>query len=174
MSEIGNVRHRAASWQPLELPVDTELGTADDTAEFGERLADVLVAGDLVILDGALGAGKTAMTKGIAAGLGVQGRVTSPTFVIAREHRPGPRPRGLPPVSLVHVDAYRLGTAGQSAMDELDALDLDTDLADAVVVIEWGEDLAETLTDGHISVRLTRNAESDVRRVVARRVGPRP
>ncbi|WP_037176612.1 tRNA (adenosine(37)-N6)-threonylcarbamoyltransferase complex ATPase subunit type 1 TsaE [Rhodococcoides fascians] len=158
----------------LTLPVDAELVTAADTAEFGARLANVLVAGDLVILDGPLGAGKTAMTKGIAAGLGVQGRVTSPTFVIAREHRPGPRPHGLPPVALVHVDAYRLGMTGQSALDELDALDLDTDLTDAVVVVEWGEGLVEKLTDGHVSIRLTRDPESDVRRVSARRVGDVP
>ncbi|MDZ7932227.1 tRNA (adenosine(37)-N6)-threonylcarbamoyltransferase complex ATPase subunit type 1 TsaE [Rhodococcus sp. NPDC076796] len=156
--------------EPLTLPVDVELVTAADTAEFGTRLADVLVAGDLVILDGPLGAGKTAMTKGIAAGLGVQGRVTSPTFVIAREHRPGSRPHGLPPVALVHVDAYRLGMTGQSAVDELDALDLDTDLTDAVVVVEWGEGLVEKLTDGHVSVRLTRDPDSDVRRVTVSRV----
>ncbi|MFI8567841.1 tRNA (adenosine(37)-N6)-threonylcarbamoyltransferase complex ATPase subunit type 1 TsaE [Rhodococcus sp. NPDC078407] len=159
---------------PLALPADAELATAADTAEFGARLANVLVAGDLVILDGPLGAGKTAMTKGIAAGLGVQGRVTSPTFVIAREHRPGPRPHGLPPVALVHVDAYRLGMTGQSALDELDALDLDTDLTDAVVVVEWGEGLVEKLTDGHVSVRLMRDPESDVRRVTARRIGGAP
>jgi tRNA threonylcarbamoyladenosine biosynthesis protein TsaE len=156
--------------EPLILPVDVELATAADTAEFGARLAGVLVAGDLVILDGPLGAGKTAMTKGIAAGLGVQGRVTSPTFVIAREHRAGSRPRGLPPVALVHVDAYRLGMTGQSALDELDALDLDTDLTDAVVVVEWGEGLVEKLSDGHVSVRLTRDPDSDVRRVTACRV----
>ncbi|WP_032388216.1 tRNA (adenosine(37)-N6)-threonylcarbamoyltransferase complex ATPase subunit type 1 TsaE [Rhodococcoides fascians] len=154
----------------LDLPVEAELATATDTAEFGARLADILVAGDLVVLDGPLGAGKTAMTKGIAAGLGVHGRVTSPTFVIAREHRPGVRPNGLPPVALVHVDAYRLGMTGQSAFDELDALDLDTDLEHAVVVVEWGEGVVETLTDQHVSVRLSRDPESDVRRVSARRV----
>lgn len=155
---------------PLHLPATAELATAADTAEFGARLAHLLVAGDLVILDGPLGAGKTAMTQGIAAGLGVQGRVTSPTFVIAREHRPGARPHGLPPVALVHVDAYRLGMTGQSAVDELDALDLDTDLTDAVVVVEWGEGLVEKLTDGHVSVRLTRDPDSDVRRVTVSRV----
>ncbi|MGV8874930.1 MAG: tRNA (adenosine(37)-N6)-threonylcarbamoyltransferase complex ATPase subunit type 1 TsaE [Rhodococcus sp. (in: high G+C Gram-positive bacteria)] len=157
--------------EPLTLPLHADLVTAADTAEFGARLADVLVAGDLVILDGPLGAGKTAMAKGIAAGLGVHGRVTSPTFVIAREHRPGPRAHGLPPVALVHVDAYRLGLTGLSALDELDALDLDTDLTDAVVVVEWGEGLAEKLADRHVSVRLTRDPDSDVRRVIARRVG---
>ena len=146
------------------------LPTVQDTEAFGRTLAAGLGAGDLVILDGPLGAGKTALARGIGAGLGVQGRVTSPTFVIAREHRPGVRPNGLPPVALVHVDAYRLGMTGQSAFDELDALDLDTDLEHAVVVVEWGEGVVETLTDQHVSVRLSRDPESDVRRVSARRV----
>lgn len=146
------------------------LAAVEDTEQVGYRLAQTLVAGDLVVLDGPLGAGKTAMTRGIAAGLGVTGRVSSPTFVIAREHRPGERPGGLPPVALVHVDAYRLGMTGQSALDELDALDLDSDLADAVVVVEWGEGLVETLSDGHISVRIRRDPDTDVRRVRVSRV----
>ncbi|TCN57277.1 tRNA threonylcarbamoyladenosine biosynthesis protein TsaE [Rhodococcus sp. SMB37] len=139
-----------------------ELPTVEDTEAFGRRLARDLRAGDLVVLDGPLGAGKTALTRGLAAGLGVQGRVTSPTFVIAREHRPGPR-EGAPPVGLVHVDAYRLGD-GPNALDELDALDLDTDLGAAVVVVEWGGGLVEKLTDRHLRVRLRRDPESDVRR----------
>ncbi len=139
-----------------------ELPTVEDTEALGRRLAADLQAGDLVVLDGPLGAGKTALTRGIAAGLGVQGRVTSPTFVIAREHRPGERPGGKP-VGLVHVDAYRLGD-GPDALDELDALDLDTDLTAAVVVVEWGEGLVEKLTDRHLRVRLRRDPESDVRR----------
>lgn len=146
------------------------LSTTADTEDFGYRLAQTLSAGDLVILDGPLGAGKTAMTRGIAAGLGVLGRVSSPTFVIAREHKPGVRPGGLAPVTLVHVDAYRLGMTGQSALDELDALDLDSDLADAVVVVEWGEGLVEKLVDGHVSVRIRRDADTDERRVQVRRV----
>ncbi|NIL77252.1 tRNA threonylcarbamoyladenosine biosynthesis protein TsaE [Rhodococcus sp. B10] len=146
------------------------LPEAADTEAFGYRLAQELVAGDLVVLDGPLGAGKTAMTRGIAAGLGVRGRVSSPTFVIAREHRPGVRPNGDAPVALVHVDAYRLGMTGQSALDELDALDLDTDLDGAVVVVEWGEGLVEKLSDGHVSVRIRRDPESDVRTVQLRRV----
>lgn len=139
-----------------------ELATVDATEDFGRRLAADLRAGDLVVLDGPLGAGKTALTRGIAAGLGVQGRVTSPTFVIAREHRPG-TPAGREPVGLVHVDAYRLGN-GPHALEELDALDLDTDLTDAVVVVEWGGGLVEKLTDRHLQVRLRRDPESDVRR----------
>ncbi|MCQ4120241.1 tRNA (adenosine(37)-N6)-threonylcarbamoyltransferase complex ATPase subunit type 1 TsaE [Rhodococcus tibetensis] len=139
------------------------LPTTADTERFGRDLARGLVAGDLIVLDGPLGAGKTALTKGIAAGLGVQGRVTSPTFVIAREHRPGARPDGGQPVGMVHVDAYRLGGSGPHALDELDALDLDTDLAEAVVVVEWGEGIVEQLADRHLRVRLSREPESDVR-----------
>jgi len=139
------------------------LPTAEDTEQFGRDLARGLVAGDLVVLDGPLGAGKTALTKGIGAGLGVQGRVTSPTFVIAREHRAGTRPGGGTPVGMVHVDAYRLGGSGPHALDELDALDLDTDLTAAVVVVEWGEGIAEQLADRHLRVSLRREPETDVR-----------
>ncbi len=122
------------------------LATVDDTREFGRRLAALLRPGDLVLLDGPLGAGKTALAQGIGAGLHVRGEVTSPTFVIAREHPAGPR--GVP---LVHVDAYRL-----DGLDELDDLDLDTDLVDAAVVVEWGEGLAERLAEEHLLVRLDR------------------
>ena len=139
-----------------------ELPTVEDTEAFGRRLAEGLRAGDLVVLDGPLGAGKTALTRGIADGLGVQGRVTSPTFVIAREHRPG-NPEGREPVGLVHVDAYRLGD-GPNALDELDALDLDTDLTETVVVVEWGGGLVEQLADRHLRVRLRRDPGTDIRR----------
>ena len=88
------------------------LPTTEDTEAFGRRLAIELAAGDLVVLDGPLGAGKTALARGIAAGLGVLGRVSSPTFIIAREHRAGERPGGGEPVAMVHVDAYRLGLGG--------------------------------------------------------------
>ena len=139
------------------------LPTQADTEEFGRQLAAELSAGDLVILDGPLGAGKTALTRGIAAGLGVQGRVSSPTFVIAREHPAGDRAVGAP-LALVHVDAYRLG-GGADALDQLDALDLDTDLQEAVVVVEWGEGLVEHLADRHLMVRLRRDVDSDERTV---------
>ncbi|BDD81327.1 tRNA threonylcarbamoyladenosine biosynthesis protein TsaE [Tsukamurella pulmonis] len=132
------------------------LPEVEDTEALGRELAAQLRAGDLVILDGPLGAGKTALTRGIAAGLGVTGRVSSPTFIIAREHRAG-TPGG---AGLVHVDAYRLG-----GLDELDALDLDTDLEDCVVVVEWGEGVAERLTDRHLMVRLRRAEGTDVRTV---------
>lgn len=130
------------------------LPTVEDTEALGRELARGLRAGDLVVLDGPLGAGKTALTRGIAAGLEVLGRVSSPTFVIARAHRPGARG-----VGLVHVDAYRLG----GDLDELDALDLDADLDRAVVVVEWGRGVVEHLADRHLLVRLVREPESDVR-----------
>ncbi|WP_016934190.1 tRNA (adenosine(37)-N6)-threonylcarbamoyltransferase complex ATPase subunit type 1 TsaE [Rhodococcus sp. R1101] len=146
-----------------------ELPTVEDTEAFGRRLAAELRAGDLVVLDGPLGAGKTALTRGIAAGLGVEGRVTSPTFVIAREHRPG-SPEGREPVGLVHVDAYRLGD-GPDALDELDALDLDTDLTDTIVVVEWGGGLVEQLAERHLRVRLRRDPGTDTRRAAWEWVG---
>lgn len=126
------------------------LAAPEDTHAFGEMIGAVLAAGDLVILDGALGAGKTALTKGIAVGLGVTDLITSPTFVIARVHRSA-RPGG---VTLVHVDAYRLAGAL-----ELDDLDLDTDLTDAAVVIEWGQGRAEQLAADHLVVHLVRHAD---------------
>lgn len=129
-----------------------------DTEALGRELAAGLRAGDLVVLDGPLGAGKTALTRGIASGLGVGGRVSSPTFVIARRHPAGERADG-PPVPLVHVDAYRLG----GSLDELDALDLDTELDDAVVVVEWGSGMAERLTGRYLLVRMSREPESEVR-----------
>ncbi|RMI31811.1 tRNA (adenosine(37)-N6)-threonylcarbamoyltransferase complex ATPase subunit type 1 TsaE [Nocardia stercoris] len=135
------------------------LPTVADTEAFGRELAADLRPGDLVILDGPLGAGKTALTRGIAAGLGVQGRVSSPTFIIARQHRAGDHPGAIP---MVHVDAYRLG----GDLDELDALDLDTDLNHAVVVVEWGLGVVEHLTDRHLRIQLHREPESDVRTIV--------
>ena len=125
------------------------LDTVDATLALGRALGNRLRAGDLVILSGSLGAGKTTLTKGIAAGMGVTGRVTSPTFVIARVHRPDPVTSGRVP--LVHVDAYRL--AGSV---ELDDLDLDTDLEAAAVVVEWGEGVADQLSSQRLIVELTR------------------
>ncbi|HVV20274.1 MAG TPA: tRNA (adenosine(37)-N6)-threonylcarbamoyltransferase complex ATPase subunit type 1 TsaE [Pseudonocardiaceae bacterium] len=130
------------------------LPTVADTVEFGRRLGAVLRAGDLVLLSGPLGAGKTVLVRGIAAGMGVTGQVSSPTFVIARVHRPA-APGGVP---LVHVDAYRLG----DDLDQLDGLDLDTDLMDAAVVVEWGEAVASALSTDHLLVRLERR-DDDVR-----------
>lgn len=112
----------------------------------GEAFADVFEAGDLVILAGGLGAGKTTLVQGIGAGLGVQGHVSSPTFIIARAHEP----RGDGPW-LVHVDAYRL-----SSLAELDHLDLDTATEDSVTIVEWGEGKAEALSDSHALIVIDR------------------
>jgi len=144
---------------PLDTPI--ELPDPADTEALGERLAAGLGAGDLLVLAGPLGAGKTVFVRGLARGLGVTGAVTSPTFVIAREHRPGPDGAGVP---LVHVDAYRLGGAA-----ELDDLDLDTDLDAAVVAVEWGEGVAERLAQRHLLVRLDRRPD-DVRVATVSRV----
>jgi len=126
------------------------LPTLEDTHAFGRRLAALLRAGDLLVLNGPLGAGKTALVQGIGAGLGVRGTVVSPTFVIARVHQ-GPLP-------LVHVDAYRLGS-----LDEVDDLDLDVDVADAVTAVEWGEGKVEQLTDSRLEILLARDPSSDAR-----------
>lgn len=127
------------------------LPTAADTHAFGSRLAGLLRAGDLVVLIGPLGAGKTALTQGIGGGLGVHGQVVSPTFVIARSHAGGRLP-------LVHVDAYRLGS-----LDEVDDLDLDISVVDSVTVVEWGAGLVDQLTDARLEIRLSRQADTEVR-----------
>jgi tRNA threonylcarbamoyladenosine biosynthesis protein TsaE len=113
---------------------------------FGRRLAQILRAGDLVLLGGELGAGKTTLAQGIGGGLGVRGPVMSPTFVIARLH---PSLADGPP--MVHVDAYRLG-----GWDELEDLDLETTLDEAVTVVEWGEGLAEGLAPNRLEVHIHR------------------
>ncbi|MGD0703739.1 MAG: tRNA (adenosine(37)-N6)-threonylcarbamoyltransferase complex ATPase subunit type 1 TsaE [Trebonia sp.] len=126
--------------------------------ELGRRLASVLTAGDLVILSGGLGAGKTTLTKGIGDGLGVRGPITSPTFVIARVHPPlaaGGNGTASHGPALVHADAYRLGS-----VLELDDLDLDTDTASSVTVVEWGEGLAEGLSADRLEITITPVAAS--------------
>lgn len=130
------------------------LPTADDTHEFGRLLGSVLRRGDLVVLAGPLGAGKTALTQGIGAGLGVQGRIASPTFVIARVHPPSDR--GGP--TLVHVDAYRLGS-----LDEVDDLDLDVDVNSSVTVVEWGQGMVEQLAQAWLTITLARAEDSEER-----------
>jgi tRNA threonylcarbamoyladenosine biosynthesis protein TsaE len=148
--------------------IETDLPTAEDTRRFGRRLAASLQAGDLVLLSGGLGAGKTTLTQGIGEGLGVRGPVTSPTFVIARLH---PSLGGGPP--LVHVDAYRL-----TSLAEVDDLDLDASLDESVTVVEWGEGKVEDLSDERLEVFLRRGAGPDYaadesRTVSVRAVGPR-
>ncbi|WP_409484968.1 tRNA (adenosine(37)-N6)-threonylcarbamoyltransferase complex ATPase subunit type 1 TsaE [Arsenicicoccus dermatophilus] len=129
------------------------LPTAEDTRRLGRLLGEELRAGDLVLLTGDLGAGKTTLTQGLAEGLGVRGPVTSPTFVIARVH---PSLVGGP--ALVHVDAYRLA----GALD-LDDLDLDASVAEAVTVVEWGHGIAELLSPDRLELELTGETERTAR-----------
>jgi tRNA threonylcarbamoyladenosine biosynthesis protein TsaE len=144
------------------LPARVVLASADDAHDFGVRLGRLLRAGDLVVLTGGLGAGKTTLTQGIGAGLRVRGPVTSPTFVLARVH---PSLVGGP--ALAHVDAYRLGGAL-----ELDDLDLDTDVADSVTVVEWGHGVAERLADAYLEVELE-VTDGEVRRATVTGHGAR-
>lgn len=131
--------------------VTLELRDAETTRALGAALAEELHAGDLVILTGDLGAGKTTLTQGIGASLNVRGQVASPTFIVAREHPALPRADGTHGPGLVHVDAYRLG-----GLSELDALDLDSSLEDSVTVVEWGRGLAEALADDRLEIDLER------------------
>ena len=133
----------------IELPAPTRPATylpdRAATLHYGSALAQMLGPGDLLILRGPLGAGKTTLVQGIGAGLGITDPITSPTFVIARVHRDGRVP-------LLHADAYRLG-----GIDELDDLDLDMDLEDAVTVVEWGEGIAEHLAEDYLLVNIDRD-----------------
>ena len=139
--------------------------TAASMHALGRRLAALLRAGDLVLACGELGAGKTALTQGIGAGLDVQGAVISPTFVLSRVHHSrsgGP--------TLVHVDAYRLAD-----LAEVEDLDLDASLADSVTVVEWGEGKAEQLSDSRLDVVIERSSdpEDETRTVTLTGVGSR-
>jgi tRNA threonylcarbamoyladenosine biosynthesis protein TsaE len=140
-----------------------ELPTAADTIALGARLGSDLRPGDVVVLSGPLGAGKTVLAKGIAEAMDVDGPVTSPTFVLARVHPP----RRTDAPAMIHVDMYRLlDHAGVDLLGELDSLDLDTELDDAVVVVEWGEGLAERLSEHHLDVRLERARDTELRTAV--------
>jgi tRNA threonylcarbamoyladenosine biosynthesis protein TsaE len=138
--------------------------TDRDMRELGIRLAGLLRAGDLLVMTGQMGAGKTTLTQGIGEGLKVRGPITSPTFVIARVH---PSLAGGPP--LVHVDAYRLG-----GFAELDDLDLDASVAESVTIVEWGEGLAEGLADDRLEVIISRgDGPGETREVRIEGVGDR-
>jgi len=121
-----------------------EVASPEAMEHFGEEIGRMLRPGDLVVLTGPLGAGKTTLTRGIAAGLGVRGPVQSPTFVIARTH-----PSLVGGTPLVHVDAYRLGSAV-----ELD--DLDIDLERSAVIVEWGRGMVDGLVDSWWEIELER------------------
>jgi tRNA threonylcarbamoyladenosine biosynthesis protein TsaE len=152
------------------LPLAVRVPTADDMLDLGERLSAVLRPGDVIIASGELGAGKTTLTQGIGRGLDSVGPIISPTFVLSRVH-PSTSARPL----LVHVDAYRLETAY-----ELDDLDLDATLAQAVTVVEWGQGIAEGLAEDRLEIDIwTSPAESSAavddspRIVTIAGVGPR-
>lgn len=121
------------------------------THALAARIAGLLRPGDLLILTGDLGAGKTTFTQGLGLALGVQGRISSPTFIIAREHPGMMCEDGRSGPALIHVDAYRLGS-----LDELDALDLDSALEDAITVVEWGKGVVEGLSEDRLEIELTR------------------
>lgn len=144
------------------LPLSGTLASVDDTHKLAREIASLTRPGDVVLLSGDLGAGKTTFTQGFGEGLGVRGPITSPTFVIARSH---PSVVGGP--VLVHVDAYRLPNSS-----ELDDLDLDTDLDTAVTVVEWGEGIAEQLSDDRLEIAL-RGGDDGSRAVTVRRLGAR-
>jgi tRNA threonylcarbamoyl adenosine modification protein YjeE len=134
-----------------DAPVELVIPTPEDMEALGAVIARRLVAGDLVLLNGALGAGKTTLTRGLGAELGVRGPVTSPTFVLARTHpRADPANAGAP---LVHVDAYRLGSA-------LELDDLDIEFADSIVVVEWGAGLLDGLTNDWLQVDILRESSA--------------
>ena len=141
---------------PGRVPPELRIATDAAMRDLGRELAARLRAGDLVILTGPLGAGKTTLVQGIGEGLGVRGPVTSPTFVIARVH---PALAGSGP-RLVHADAYRLGSVG-----EVDDLDLDADMASAVTVVEWGGGLAEGLAADRLEVCIQPDPDSEIRTV---------
>ncbi|WP_462418139.1 tRNA (adenosine(37)-N6)-threonylcarbamoyltransferase complex ATPase subunit type 1 TsaE [Kytococcus sp. Marseille-QA3725] len=128
-----------------------DVATTERMVELGRRLGEWVRAGDVLVLTGELGAGKTTLTRGLGDGLGVSGDVTSPTFVISRVH-----PSAGSGPSLVHVDTYRLGSR-----HEVDDIDLDTDLAGAVLVAEWGAGLVEQLTDRWLEVDVRRATGHD-------------
>lgn len=149
--------------------IEITLPDSEATVDLGRRIAALARAGDLIVLTGELGAGKTTLTRGIAEVLRVHGRVASPTFIIAREHAPAHGGIGL-----IHVDAYRL-----NSIAEVDSLDLDSSMDEAVTVVEWGQNLVEGLAHDRLEVDLLRprgtlqETEEPPRSAVVRGVGRR-
>ena len=151
-----------ASGSPVSTVHTVTARTDEEMRALGQELAGLVEPGDLLILSGSLGAGKTTLTRGLGEGLGVRGAVTSPTFVISRIH---PSLTGGP--DLVHVDAYRLGGA-----DEIDDIYLDATLHDSVTVVEWGKGVAEELSDQRLEISIERHPD-DTRTVHLHAVGTR-
>ena len=139
--------------QPIaSYAVDTS--DADQTRAFGEDLGHILVAGDLVMLSGELGAGKTTLTQGIGVGMGVRGRVASPTFIVARVH---PNLGAGP--DLIHADAYRI-----TDLNDLETLDLDSSLDEAVTVVEWGDGKTEAMSEERLAIEVRRRRGGQAQR----------
>lgn len=132
--------------------VDTS--DADQTRAFGEDLGRILAAGDLVMLSGGLGAGKTTLTQGIGVGMGVRGRVASPTFIVARVH---PNLGAGP--DLIHADAYRI-----TDLNDLETLDLDSSLDEAVTVVEWGDGKTEAMSEERLAIEVRRRRGGQAQR----------
>lgn len=152
---------------PEAVAVTLTVTSPEQMQDLGRRLARVLAPGDLVMLTGELGAGKTTLTRGLGEGLGVRGAVTSPTFVIARVH-----PSLVEGPALVHVDAYRLG----GGLDEMEDLDLDVSLPESVVVVEWGDGKVEELSEDRLRVlidRATGDTDDERREVTLVGIGAR-
>ncbi|MET8882454.1 tRNA (adenosine(37)-N6)-threonylcarbamoyltransferase complex ATPase subunit type 1 TsaE [Streptomyces rubiginosohelvolus] len=152
---------------PEAVTVTLTVTSPEQMQDLGRSLARVLAPGDLVMLTGELGAGKTTLTRGLGEGLGVRGAVTSPTFVIARVH-----PSLVQGPALVHVDAYRLG----GGLDEMEDLDLDVSLPESVVVVEWGDGKVEELSEDRLRVlidRATGDTDDERREVTLVGIGAR-
>ena len=135
------------------------INSAEQMENFGEKLAGLLRPGDLVLLAGPLGAGKTTLTRGIGKGLSAEGTIQSPTFVLARTHR-------IPSGKLVHVDAYRLSSAV-----ELD--DLDIDVENPIVIVEWARDYLSGFTENYLSIEIDRSSDDEVRQLTITPYGNR-
>ena len=178
MPRGARVRRRWKGQEDNQLDLNQARGeaavpTPEDMREVGRKIGAQLEAGTVVVLTGPLGAGKTTLTQGIAAGLGVKGRVQSPTFTIVRTHKPGGE--GQP--GMLHMDAYRLlgadvaeGVAPgehidrDTVLDALESLDIDSDLDRTVVVAEWGRGVVETLSDRVLDVEIDRHADKRILR----------
>lgn len=133
--------------------------SSEEMEELGEKLAGLLRPGDLVLLAGPLGAGKTTLTRGIGKGLSAEGTIQSPTFVLARTHK-------IPMGKLVHVDAYRLSSA-------LELDDLDIDFENSIVIVEWARDYLDGFFENYLTVAIDRSSSDDTRLVDVSFSGPR-